>query len=379
MTSLLVSKGAKKMKKMNKILFAIAAIVLMVAVSGQAATSMYFGDAAGTHLTTIAAGGHVCIWLAANPDNGTVFEAMVGYDTTAATTQGPAARANASTINLTNVLINATLFPNIDTSVPRQVKDDVAAREASNGVLGGRPWGKKIIGGFARGFNPIPGVPSKLAEFDVTATTAGNIVLSDNGSGNSYTTAWKKGTTAYPCSDSIAVTASALPAPTLVSAVSRKTHTGVGDFNIPLALAGTSVECRTGGPTKVILTFDQAVSKAAGFAVLATNATYVSSTTVGSTLEIILSGVADHTWVAIGVSGLQGAGTLEGTYALTVGALYGDVNFNKSVNAADSGQVKLKSGFAVGATTFQYDVNANGSINAADAGQVKLMSGHTLP
>lgn len=359
------------MKNSKKIWLALA-IALMVTVSGQAATSMYFGDTSGNSLPSAAIGDTVCVWLAATPDNGTVFEAMLGYDTTAATTYGAAARANTQALDVSGVTVNATLFPDIDTNVPRLIKNDVAAREESNAALSGRPWGKKIVGGLKNGFAAIPGTAQELCRFVVAGTGDGSIVLS-TATGTSYASAWKMGTTSYPCSAVLPIAGAVTP-PVLQSAVSRKAHTGVGDFDIPLALAGTSVECRNGGPTKVIMTFDAPVSKDAGFAVTLSSGTLGTTTAAGNTLEINLTGATDKAWLAIGVTGLSG-----GTYNLTVGSLYCDVNYSKGVSATDIVLVKSKSAAAVDATTFKYDVNCSGTITATDIVLVKSKSGNVLP
>jgi hypothetical protein len=132
-------------------------------------------------------------------------------------------------------------------------------------------------------------------------------------------------------------------------------------------LAGTGIECRIGGPTKVILTFDQAVSKAADFAVVLSSGTVGTTTCVGNTLEITLSGATNKTWVALGVTGLQGAGTLEGSYVLTVGALYGDIDFSKKVLASDTVLMKTKTSPAdVTSSNFWYDIDCSGKCLNSD-------------
>jgi hypothetical protein len=162
------------------------------------------------------------------------------------------------------------------------------------------------------------------------------------------------------------------PPPVLQGAVSRKTHGSAGMFDINLLLPVAGIECRIGGPTKVVLTFDQAVTKAADFAVTLSSGTVGTTACVGSTLEINLSGATNKTWVTIGVSGLQGAGTLEGTYSVTVGALYGDVDFNKKVNSNDIYAVKAHaSPLDVTSSNFKYDLDCSGMCNANDAIIVK--------
>jgi hypothetical protein len=65
--------------------------------------------------------------------------------------------------------------------------------------------------------------------------------------------------------------------------------------------------------------------------------------------------------------------------AIPMNVLIGDTNGDGSVNSADIGQTKSKSGQAVDGTNFRNDVGADGSLNSADIGLVKSKSGTALP
>ena len=65
--------------------------------------------------------------------------------------------------------------------------------------------------------------------------------------------------------------------------------------------------------------------------------------------------------------------------AVRINFLAGDVNANKSVNAADVASAKAQLGQSVGAGNFRADYNANGTLNAADIAGVKGNLGHGVP
>src|SRR2546421_1288752 len=92
-------------------------------------------------------------------------------------------------------------------------------------------------------------------------------------------------------------------APVLTSAVSRKTHNGVGDFEVTLPLTATStgagIECRqlTGG-LKIVMTFDQPVQAFGSTYTLANDATNATTGLTasnpvysGNTLTITVGGM----------------------------------------------------------------------------------------
>ncbi len=97
------------------------------------------------------------------------------------------------------------------------------------------------------------------------------------------------------------------PAPLqLTTAVSRKTHAGAGDFDIPLPLTGTpGVECRNsaGNHTLVFTTSNTLVS---GNASVTTGTGSVSGSPifVGNTMTVNLTGVTDVQTLTVTLSGV---------------------------------------------------------------------------
>ena len=165
-------------------------------------------------------------------------------------------------------------------------------------------------------------------------------------------------------------------------AVSRKAHTGVGTFNIPLPLAGVlGVEPRSGavaGDHQVISTFPSAVT--IGSATVSSGGGFVSSTSGSGTptATVNLSGVSNAQRLTLTLNGVSN-GTVTGDVSVPMGVLLGDTNGNGAVTASDIGQTKAQSGQPVTGTNFRTDVNANGAINATDIGLVKGQSGTQVP
>ncbi|MGI8437797.1 MAG: dockerin type I domain-containing protein [Chthoniobacterales bacterium] len=179
--------------------------------------------------------------------------------------------------------------------------------------------------------------------------------------------------------------------PTPSSAVSRKTHTGAGDFDIPLPLTGTpGIECRSGGATNdytvvvnfsapVTVTGDTQATVTGGKGMIGTagmgnggavtisgNSVFIPLTNMDSaqTYNINLTGVTD--------------GSSYGNVVIPMSVLVGDVGGNGSVNSSDVAATKAAVGQPL-ATHFRADINTNGIVNSSDVAAVKAAVGSALP
>jgi hypothetical protein len=178
-------------------------------------------------------------------------------------------------------------------------------------------------------------------------------------------------------------------AATVVSAVSRKTHAGAGDFDIAMPLTGTTgVESRSGGTTSdhlLVVTFASPVTVGGTPQATVTSGTgMVGSggasnggmvTISGNVVTIPLTNVANAQTIQITLNGVNGATNV----TIPMGVLSGDVNGNRAVTASDIGATKSQSGLPVTPDNFRADVNPNGSINATDVSLVKSRAGTGLP
>ena len=178
-------------------------------------------------------------------------------------------------------------------------------------------------------------------------------------------------------------------APTILSAVSRKSHGDAGSFDVDLSLTGTpGTECRNGGATNdytMVVTFSANVSvNGTPQAVVTSGIGTIGSSGVGDGGQV---SIAENV-VTVPLTNVANAQTIEVTlYAVNgstnitvpMSILIGDTNGNGAVNAADVSQTKSRVGNTVGGTSFRSDVNANGAINAGDVSITKSNVGSGLP
>ncbi len=168
-----------------------------------------------------------------------------------------------------------------------------------------------------------------------------------------------------------------LTAPTLVSAVSRKTHGAAGTFDISLP----GVECRSGGPTndyEMVFTFGSPVTVDSAVLSSGVGSLSMVSGSGTNTITVDLTGVANAQYVTVKLLCVDD-GSNVGTVSATMGVLIGDTTASGQVDASDVSQVKSASGAAVDGTNFREDVTVNGNINASDVSLTKSKSGTGLP
>lgn len=165
------------------------------------------------------------------------------------------------------------------------------------------------------------------------------------------------------------------------SAVSRLLHGGT-PYDISLSLSGNpGIECRSGGGTnayQIVLTFPASVTFTSA-SVTSGTASVASSTGSGTTsVTVNLTGVTSGQYITVTLASVYD-GVNTNDVAVRMGVLVGDANGDGTVNSADVGLTKSKSGQAVSSTNFREDLNADGSLNSADVGLVKSKSGTGLP
>ena len=183
------------------------------------------------------------------------------------------------------------------------------------------------------------------------------------------------------------------PAPT--GAVSRKTHSAAGDFDINLPLTGpVGIECRSGGLTsdyQMVVTFAGPVTVnghpqaqvTAGPGIVGSGGIGNGGmvTVIGNMVIIPLTNVANDSGIITIQVTLFGVddGSTQGAVMIPMGVRLGDVSGNGQVNAADVSLCKSHIGEPVNATNFRSDINTNGTINAGDLAIIKANLGVGLP
>jgi hypothetical protein len=175
-------------------------------------------------------------------------------------------------------------------------------------------------------------------------------------------------------------------APTVNSAVSRKTHTGVGDFDIALPLTGNpGIEDRTGGATNdftMVVTFSGNVSVTGSpqaEVILGTGCVgsggVCNGGTVGVSANVVtipLTNIANAQTINVRINGVNGAASVpSANVIIPMTRLLGDTNASGNVSSSDISQTKGRIGQAVDVTDFRSDVNASGSINSSDVTIIK--------
>ncbi len=169
-------------------------------------------------------------------------------------------------------------------------------------------------------------------------------------------------------------------APALLSAESVKAQGSAGTFGINLPLTGRpGIEDRIGGPTQLVLTFQNPIALGSNFSVSLNSGTLGTATVSGDTLTINLSGAMDGQTLVVGINNVQDAATgAVGSYSLDVGVLYGDVDGDGVVNSNDINIIRADSGQNVNSTDFQADLDCDGVINSNDINIARSLSGDTL-
>jgi serine protease AprX len=168
----------------------------------------------------------------------------------------------------------------------------------------------------------------------------------------------------------------------LTGALSRTTQGGAGTFDINLPLSGEpGVECRsTGGIYTQVYTLDNNVVSGSAAVTSGTGTISGSPTFSGHTMTVNLVGVTDVQRITITLTNVtdEFSQVLPPT-SVNMNVLIGDVNGNKSVNAADVALVKSQVNQAVTGSNFRDDVNGDGLISNGDVTLTKSRLGNGVP
>lgn len=181
--------------------------------------------------------------------------------------------------------------------------------------------------------------------------------------------------------------------PTIASAVSRKAHGSAGNMDIDLlhALPGgvIAVEDRQGGPTKVLVTFSDAIQGVGGLdpsdvalASTGAQAGTISNVSIsGNQLTVDLSGASNNARWKMSFPGIAAAGnaSLVVTETICCGVLTGDVTGDGKVNVFDMLQTRNNLNQSVTTANFRADVKNDGGLNVQDLLAIKLNLNLVLP
>ncbi len=169
-------------------------------------------------------------------------------------------------------------------------------------------------------------------------------------------------------------------APVLQGSVLRKVHGAAGPFDLTLSpvLTAPTTEPRAGPAHQLVFTYDKPLN--AAIAAVTEGVAGISSTIVGSTVVVNLSGVTNAQYVTVSLTGIGSTdGGAGGTGTVRVGLLEGDVSQNRIVTVADLGQVNAQLAQPLTAANFLKDVNASGALTVADKGLTNAKLTTSLP
>jgi hypothetical protein len=177
--------------------------------------------------------------------------------------------------------------------------------------------------------------------------------------------------------------------PTLIGAISRKTHGEEGEFDIDLPLAG-GTECREGDPpneftevlTKVILLFSEPMQVSDGtFQISLAGGSLESVSISDNTVTVELSGVADQSCVNISVSGIEdlSGNPLTGPNQVHIGTLVGDIDADGNVTLTDAVVARDNNGQPVAeGGNARSDLDCDANITLTDAIKARDLNGHMV-
>lgn len=184
--------------------------------------------------------------------------------------------------------------------------------------------------------------------------------------------------------------------PTVIGAVSRKTHASIVDFDVDLPFGGPpGIESRSGGGTNdytIVVTFSGDVGvNGSPQAQVMSGAAIVGSggvsnggtvTIKGNTVIIPLTLVEDQQTIAVMVNGVGNPSLVDApaiNISVRMSRLLGDTNGNGTVNASDVSMTKGHLGRPLSTSNFRSDVNLTGTISASDVSIIKSSLGHSVP
>jgi len=168
--------------------------------------------------------------------------------------------------------------------------------------------------------------------------------------------------------------------PSLVGAVSRKTHGSAGTFDIDLMPPAAGIECRSGGPSgdfQVVVTFATSIVNFNSATVSGTGSVSAAVAS-GNQIFVNLTGVTNAQRISLTLLGVND-GVKTADYSVQMGVLMGDVNATGIVDGNDVSAVQSQTRQPVTATNFREDVNASGIIDGNDVSMTQSQTRTSLP
>lgn len=169
--------------------------------------------------------------------------------------------------------------------------------------------------------------------------------------------------------------------PELLAAVSRRNHGLAVDLDIDLPLdppESAGIETRLGGPTRIVLTFSEAVQIDCANVALSGSSTCTGVADLGGGVyEVGLAATPDEVCLAITLLGvIDMAGVpLTGDNDVHISVLAADVNSDYKSDLVDVALCKSMNGATLDPTTTRLDINVDGQIDLTDMAAAKNENG----
>jgi hypothetical protein len=168
--------------------------------------------------------------------------------------------------------------------------------------------------------------------------------------------------------------------PSLVGAVSRKTHGSAGTFDIDLMPPAAGIECRSGGAGgdfQIVVSFATSIVNFNSATVSGTGSVSAAVAS-GNQIFVNLTGVTNAQRLSVTLLSVND-GTKTADYSVQIGVLLGDVNATGIVDGNDVSAVQSQTRQSVTSANFREDVNANGIIDGNDVSLTQSETRTFLP
>ncbi|HYR22719.1 MAG TPA: choice-of-anchor Q domain-containing protein [Chthoniobacterales bacterium] len=172
----------------------------------------------------------------------------------------------------------------------------------------------------------------------------------------------------------------------LLGVVSRKTHTGIGPFDVALPLSPNpiGIECRNGGANgdhKIVFTFANPLANVASASITSGSGS-IASSSIQNIFEYVvnLTGVTNAQRLTVTLTSVRDtAGDRTDTLPVTIGVLLGDVDASGRVDSTDVFQVRQQSLQNASPSNFRTDVDESGRIDSTDVFITRQQTLTSLP
>ena len=169
--------------------------------------------------------------------------------------------------------------------------------------------------------------------------------------------------------------------PGVVAAVSRREHLGAGSFDLSVA-GDPSVESRAGGPTRLLVMFDEPITYTGEpdtSAVVLSGGRVEDLNVVGNGLSVQIGQVPEGQRLKVSFPGISGTDGRPVRDSVCFGVLMGDVTGDGMVDGRDLEAVREAMNAGPAALDLRFDVDLNGRLNAFDLTKVRARSGRVVP